>query len=127
MTTRTRGRLGALLAAAGAALLLAAGPVRAAQAGKTPNPNNGHGKITAVSATSITVTPKNGTAKTFGITTATKVRLDGQPANVADLAVGEHAQVKSQDGTTARRILARTHVKKGKGKRLNPIAPAPLP
>ena len=83
-----------------------------AKGNKTPNPNDGHGKITAVSATSITVTPKKGTAKTFTIAANTKVKLDGQAATAADLAVGQHAKVKSKDGVTARAIKARTHGKK---------------
>ena len=126
MTTRQR-QMAALFATAFAVLLLAF-PALAAKGGKTPNPNNGHGKITAVSATSITVTPKKGDAKTFTITPDTKVTLDDKPATAADLAVGQHAHVKSKDGTTAKKIVSRTHPKagkKGKGGKKQPIAPAP--
>ena len=128
MTTRQR-QTGALFATAFAVLLLAF-PVLAVKGGKTPNPNNGHGKVTAISATSITVTPKKGEAKTFTITPATKITLDGQPVTAADDAglMGKHTHVKSKDGTTAKKIVARTHPKKGKrgkGGKKQPIAPAP--
>ena len=124
--TTTPKRGGAWLALA----LLLAVPTLAQAAKKAPNPNNGHGKITAVSATSITVTPKNGTAKTFTIDAGTTVELDGKPATVADLNTAQHAQVKSKDGVTAKRIKARAKGFKkakgaGKGKG-NLIAPAPL-
>lgn len=72
----------------------------------------GHGKITAVSATSITVTPKDGVAKTFTINDSTKVKIDKEPAKVSDLVVGERAGVRSDDGTIATEINA--HTKKAK-------------
>ena len=128
MTTRTR-QGWTLFVTACAALLLAFPALAAKAGGKTPNPNNGHGKITAVSADSITVTPKKtGVAKTFTITSDTKITLDDQPSTAAALAVGQHAHIKSKDGTTAQKIAAHTHAKKGKGKKGggkgNPIAPA---
>ena len=95
-----------------------------AKGGKSPNTNNGHGKITAVSDTSITVTPKTGAAKTYTIDAATKVELDGQAATAEDLAPGQHAKVKSADGVTARRIKA--HTRKRRASKQDPIPPAPL-
>ena len=117
------------------ALLLAV-PTLALAAKKAPNPNNGHGKITAVSATSITVTPKKGPAKTFTIDANTKVSLDDKPATVADLNTTQHAKIKSKDGVTALHIKAQNKGfkkanggkgKKGKGGgKGTPIAPTPL-
>jgi hypothetical protein len=125
MTTRQR-QMGALFATAFAVVLLAF-PALAAKGGKTPNPNNGHGKVTAISATSITVTPKKGEAKTFTITPDTTITLDGQAVMAADDAslMGKHAHVKSKDGTTANKIVVKKHDKKGKGGKKQPIAPAP--
>ncbi len=111
----TRRKTGWTLFALTFALLLLAFP-SLAKGGKTPNPNNGHGKITAVSAASITVTPKTGLAKTYTITDSTKVLLDGKAATAAALSVGQHAHIKSADGVTANKIKAKTHVKKHKHK-----------
>jgi hypothetical protein len=105
MKTTQRSSMTRIMTAAVFALLIAI----PAFAKGTPNPNNGHGKITAISATSITVQPKNGDAKTFTITADTKVKLDKQPATVADLAAGQFARIKSSDGITALKIMARTH------------------
>ena len=106
MTTRQT-RNWPLLATALAALLLTL-PALTARADKA---HSGHGKVTAVSATSITVTPKNGDAKTFTITDATTITLDDQPVKAADDAslMGHNAHVKSDDGTTALGITATTH------------------
>ena len=85
-----------------------------------------HGKITAVSATSITVTPKDGTAQTFTINAATKVSVDKLPATAADLSVGQHGRVFSDDGTTATEIAVSTHKgKKGGAPAATPETPAP--
>jgi hypothetical protein len=100
MTTRQRPHW-TLLATLCAAFLIAGSVM--AQGKKAPNPNNGRGKITAVSATSITVTPKNGSAKT-------------------DLTTDQHANIKSADGTVADKIKA--HTKKAKGGKHEPITPA---
>ena len=110
MKTRTFST-GILLATICAVLLMAGSVL--AKGAKTPNPNNGHGKITAMSATSITVTPKDGPAKTFTISSATKVMLDGQPATASALTTGLHAKIKSADGVAASVIKA--HTKRAKG------------
>ena len=81
----------------------------AANGVKTPNPNNGHGKITALSANSITVTPKKtGIAKTYTITARTKVKIDGVASITSALVLGPRAHIKSKDGTTARMINVNT-------------------
>ncbi len=49
------------------------------------------GRITAVSATSITITGRDGAGATFAVTDATRVRRDGHPISVATLAVGDRA------------------------------------
>jgi hypothetical protein len=119
MTTRQRPHW-TLLATLCAAFLIAGSVM--AQGKKAPNPNNGRGKITAVSATSITVTPKNGSAKTYTINANTKITLDGQPATATDLTTDQHANIKSADGTVADKIKA--HTKKAKGGKHEPITPA---
>ena len=106
-----------LLLAALLALLLAF-PVFAAHGNKTPNPNNGHGKITALSATSITVTPKKtGISKTYTITPRTKVKIDGAKSTVSALVMGQRAHIMSKDGATARMIKVNTK-KHGKQRKI---------
>jgi hypothetical protein len=96
-------------------LLLITVPVLAAKGQhKAANPNNGQGKVTAVSATSITVQPKNGAAKTYTITGTTVIKLNGKTVQATDLSTKDHAKIKSGDGTTATKITARSHHKKAK-------------
>ena len=123
MTTRQT-RTWPLLATAFALLLTL--PALTARADKA---HSGHGKITAVSANSITVTPKDGDAKTFTITDATTITLDDQPVKAADDAslMGHNAHVKSDDGTTALDIKATTHHKKPAPDAPPAPAPAPMP
>lgn len=64
----------------------------------------GHGKITAVNSSSITVTDREGTAKTFTVSSATTVTKDGQAAAASDVAVGLFADIRSADGTAATAI-----------------------
>ncbi len=72
--------------------------------GGGPGGKGGHGKITAVNAASITVTDRSGTAKTFSVSSATTVTKDGQAASASDVAVGQFADIRSTDGTTATEI-----------------------
>ena len=65
----TRQKTGWTLLAMTLVMLLLTFPV-VAKGGKAHNPNNGHGKITAVSATSISVTPKAVRRKLTPLTTA---------------------------------------------------------
>lgn len=95
-------------------LLLIAIPTFAAKGVKANKANNGHGKVTAVSATSITVTPKTGEAKTYTVSAATTVTLDGKAAKIADVQVGQNAKVTSADGKAATTITAKARVKKAK-------------
>jgi hypothetical protein len=64
------------------------------------------GDVTAISATSITVTDPSGTASTYDIGTATTVTKNGQSAALADIAVGEsvHISVSTADATLASTI-----------------------
>ena len=104
----TRPKAGwAFLATALLALLLVFPAL--AKGNKTLKADNGHGKITALSASSITVTPKkNGEAKIFTLTSSTKVKVDGVASTTSALAVGQRAHIKSADGTTARVIKVST-------------------
>lgn len=64
------------------------------------------GKVTAVSATSITVSSPSGTSTTYAIDASTKVFKDRVAATVSDLAVGERVgiQASSTSATTAAAI-----------------------
>ena len=100
--TQLRGLLGTLLLALWLVI-----PVLA-QGGPPPNPGGkgGVGKITAISASSITVTDREGAVKTFAIGSATTFLLDGQTVKAAGLATGQFAEVSSTDGTKATVIYA---------------------
>ena len=74
------------------------------------------GRIIALSATSITVEGRDGTAKTFTITDATMVKIDGQTGSVSDLQYAHGAAVASTDGSTATSIYARTHIRRSGGR-----------
>ena len=60
-----------------------------------------HGKITAVGSGSITVTDRDGVAKTLTFTSGTTVTKDGQSAATSDVAVGLFADIRSANGTSA--------------------------
>jgi hypothetical protein len=65
------------------------------------------GLVTAVDAQSITVALRSGGSATFGVSGATRVRVDGRRAAVADLHVGDDVQVfglRSGDAYDARLI-----------------------
>ena len=66
------------------------------------------GRITAVSATSITVKSREGDPATFTLAASATITLDGQTAQAGGLKVGEFAAVTSTDGTTATAVDAHT-------------------
>jgi len=57
------------------------------------------GEVTAVSATSITLTSSDGFTATYTTDSDTRVRHDGAAATLADVAVGDTAFVRSTAGT----------------------------
>lgn len=107
----------AAIAAAAFAAIAVSVPVFADATAPAATATKAHGKITTVSSTSITVTPKGGTAQTFTINASTKITVDKAPATADDLKVGQRANVKSDDGTIATAIAVNTH-------RAKPAAPA---
>lgn len=100
--------------------LMMALPAMAADAPKVERTN---GKITKISADSITVQPRTGDAKTFTINAATQVRIDGKPAAATDLKVDQRVRVNSSDGKTALEIINRVRAPKA-GTPAAPAAPA---
>lgn len=69
------------------------------------------GLVTAVSATSLTVTNPAGTATTYTLDSSTVVTKDRASASLGDLAVGEHVRVAASSSTTATRVdIATPHV-----------------
>ena len=85
------------------------------------------GRITAVSATSITIQSRAGGPKTFTIAANAAVTLDGQPSSVSALQTGQRAAITSADGVTATEIKVRTRRAGGRrfGGQLNNASPAP--
>ena len=86
------------------------------------------GRITAVSATSITIQSRAGGPKTFTIAANAAVTLDGQPSSVSALQTGQRAAITSTDGVTATEIKVRTRRAGGRrfgGGPLNNASPAP--
>ena len=77
---------------------------------RPPPPGHGPpgGRISAVTATSITLRTRRGDTKTYTINSSTTVRKDDQTATAADLAVGQFVHVRSTDGTVATAIDAHT-------------------
>ena len=73
------------------------------------------GQITTVSADSITLQGRDGTAKTFAMTAATKVSIDQKPAASADLKAGQRARVVSKDDKSADEVNVRTGPPGGPG------------
>lgn len=68
------------------------------------------GLVSAVSATSLTVTSPRGTATTYTLTSSTVVTKDRQSASLSDLAMGEHVRVRvsSTSATTATAVNIET-------------------
>jgi hypothetical protein len=97
------------------ALLFAAPAVSFAKGGKAKGE---HGKVTAVDATSITISnKKTGESKTYKIDGSTTVTLDGETGKKAsDLTIGVKAKITP--GTTADVAGTITATSKGKGKKV---------
>jgi hypothetical protein len=71
------------------------------------------GRISAVSATSITITGPDGKGASFVVTANTKVRSQGKLEAVGDLSVGQNAMVfGTVDGSTYTAVLVRGIVAK---------------
>ena len=75
------------------------------------------GKVSAVSATSITITGPDGKGATFAVTATTKVRSQGKLEAIGDLSVGQNAMVF---GTVERLDLQRRSSSTGS----SPVRPA---
>ena len=52
---------------------------------------------------------RDGGAKTFALTTTTKITVDQKPMTAADLKAGQRARITSADGKSASEIYTRTH------------------
>ncbi len=66
------------------------------------------GRVTAVSATSLTLTPRHGAAVVLVLDAATVIVRDGHPATAADLRVGDEAEAR-YDATTLLAKSVRAH------------------
>ncbi len=99
--------------------LHAAEPAEAAHPGKH---EHFHGKVSAVNATSITITHhKTGESKTFSVEPATTVTLNKEPSSIDKLSAGMHAGVQpSADGKSAVAIHAHSG-KPGHGSKLKKV------
>jgi hypothetical protein len=111
-TTKVAGRL---IAAAAISTGLAASAVSAASASehgsrlsshhgfasKAHWNNAGEGVVTAVAATSVTITAWNDTPSTFAITSATKFAEGSTTVTAADLVVGRHVDIQVSSTATA--------------------------
>lgn len=106
MSTRQRQSFGLLSALTLLSLSLV--PAIAQHGPPAPGGKGAVGKISAISAASITVKNREGTASTFKISSSATFKLDGKAAKVSDLATGQFAMVVSTDGTTTTAINART-------------------
>ena len=71
------------------------------------------GQITTVSADAITISARDGGAKTFALTTTTKITVDQKPMTAANLKTGQRARIVSADGKSASEIYIRTHAPSG--------------
>ena len=73
------------------------------------------GQITTISADAITIQGRDGTAKTFALTAATKITVDQKPVAATDLKAGQRARVVSTDDKSASEIHVRTRPPGGRG------------
>jgi hypothetical protein len=81
------------------------------------------GAISAVSATSITITGPDGKGATFAVSATTKVRSQGKLEAIGDLAVGQNAMVfGTVSGSTYSAVLVRGLVARPAGKGAAPGA-----
>lgn len=58
---------------------------------------------------------RDGGAKTFALTTTTKITVDQKPMTAADLKAGQRTRITSADGKSASGIYIRTHPPSGGG------------
>ena len=104
---RSQYRLDGVLSALLLALLLCL-PALAQRPGPPPVGKGAFGKISAVSATSITVSFREGGSATFTLAASIPITLDGATTDASALAAGQFAAVTSDDGAAATKIDART-------------------
>jgi len=67
-----------------------------------------HGRITAVSSTSLTLKEPDASVVTIAVNASTKVTIDGRPASIAQVKRSETATVASVDGGPAAQATVRT-------------------
>src|SRR5215468_4394825 len=67
-----------------------------------------HGRITSVSATSLTLKEPDGSVVTSVVNAGTKVTIDGRPASIAQVKRSQTATVASVDGGPAAQVKVRT-------------------
>lgn len=77
-----------------------------------PQGDHVEGLVTAIDpdAKTVTIDPPNGDPATVNVVDATEIRVNGQPATLADVSVGDHAKAE-YDGTTmnASRLMVNAH------------------
>ncbi len=73
------------------------------------------GQITTVGADAITLQGRDGAAKTFALTAATKITVDQKPVAAAELKAGQRTRVVSTDGKSAAEVHVRTRPPGGGG------------
>ena len=101
-------------AAGAGARRMPGGPMGAGGPGGRQMPGTG-GQITVVSADAITIQGRDGVAKTFTLTPATKITVDRNPAAATDLKAGQRARVVSTDDKSASEVHIRTRPFGGPG------------
>lgn len=73
------------------------------------------GQITTITASAISIQSRDGVAKSFAITPATKITVDQKPVTATDLKPGQRARVVSADDKTATEVHIRTRPFGGRG------------
>lgn len=92
-----------------AGLILASAAARAEEGGDASKPKKPPvvGKVTAVSADSITLELDNGQSRTWSVNAETRVKVKGkEAATIRDVKVGMYASVRGPKDGPARMILA---------------------
>jgi hypothetical protein len=102
-------------------------------AGKSDKGGGFGGKVTAIDTTAKTITvthrPKSGGAsKTYTVTDATRISVNGTDGKLADIQIGMKASITpGTPDTTAAGIIALTRVKKGSKGGGSPQSPQAAP
>ncbi len=78
-------------------------------------PSGTRGQITTITASAISIKSRDGVAKSFAITPATKITVDQKPVTATDLKPGQRARVVSADNKTATEVHIRTRPFGGRG------------